>query len=65
MSRRSRGRIVTDTYVKVDVSNWTDLLTDMDIVGPDGDPLKPIHFEVSLPAAEQQYDCVKSKVEER
>ena len=76
MQRRSRGRIVVDTYVKVDMSNWTDLLTDMGIVGPNGDPLKmvwmyghvkcvkPNHFEVRLPAAEQQYDCIKSKVEE-
>jgi len=75
MPRRSRGRIVVGTYVKVDVSNWTDLLSDMGICGPNGDPLnsvwmyghvkcvKPNHFEVRLSAAEQQYDCVKSKVE--
>jgi len=75
MSRRARDRVVVGSYVKVNVSNWTDLILDMGIIGPDKNPLSPVwmygrvksvkpnHFEVALPASEQQYDCVKTKVE--
>ena len=44
MTRCSRDRIVVDTYVKVNVSDWTDLL-------------------VYSPAVEEQYNCIKTKVE--
>ena len=75
MSRRGRGRIVVGTYVKVNVSDWTDLIVDMGLLGPDKQPLKrvwmygfvksikPNHFEVDILAAEETYDCVKDKCE--
>ena len=64
-------RIVVGTYVKVNVSDWTDLLADMGITGPDNNTLNPVwmyghvkrvkanHFEVALPAAEEQYNCIR------